>query len=283
MKIKKIEEKFFIGLMAISTYSIILTLIFILLVILVKGVHSLTWEMILQVPKGGFYFGKEGGILNAIIGSFYLAVGSTFLALIISLPVALFMNVYLIKYQNLLNQIRFLMDMLWGVPSIVYGAFGFTLMIYAGIKASLFAGIITVALLIIPIMVRSMDEVIRTIPSGLLEASSALGSTKSEISFRIFIRQALPGIVTAILLAFGRGIGDAASVLFTTGYSDYLPGSINQPVATLPLAIFFQLSSPIPEVQARAHASALVLTIIILIISIIARVISKRYKEHIIC
>ena len=271
------------GLMAISTYSIILTLIFILLVILVKGVHSLTWEMILQVPKGGFYFGKEGGILNAIVGSFYLAVGSTFLAFVISLPVALFMNVYLIKYQNLLNQIRFLMDMLWGVPSIVYGAFGFTLMIYAGIKASLFAGIITVALLIIPIMVRSMDEVIRTIPSGLLEASSALGSTKSEISFRIFIRQALPGIVTAILLAFGRGIGDAASVLFTTGYSDYLPGSINQPVATLPLAIFFQLSSPIPEVQARAHASALVLTIIILIISIIARVISKRYKEHIIC
>jgi phosphate transport system permease protein len=283
MKIKKIEEKFFMGLMAISTYSIILTLIFILLVILVKGVHSLTWEMILHVPKGGFYFGKEGGILNAIIGSFYLAVGSTFLALIISLPVALFMNVYLIKYQNLLNQIRFLMDVLWGVPSIVYGAFGFALMIYAGMRASLFAGIITVALLIMPIMVRSMDEVIRTIPSGLLEASSALGSTRSEISFKIFIRQASPGIITAILLAFGRGIGDAASVLFTTGYSDYLPNSINQPVATLPLAIFFQLSSPIPEVQARAYASALVLTTIILIISIIARVISKRYKEHIIC
>ena len=283
MKIKKIEEKFFMGLMAISTYSIILTLIFILLVILVKGVHSLTWEMILQVPKGGFYFGKEGGILNAIVGSFYLAVGSTFLAFVISLPVALFMNVYLIKYQNLLNQIRFLMDVLWGVPSIVYGAFGFALMIYAGMRASLFAGIITVALLIMPIMVRSMDEVIRTIPSGLLEASSALGSTRSEISFKIFIRQASPGIITAILLAFGRGIGDAASVLFTTGYSDYLPNSINQPVATLPLAIFFQLSSPIPEVQARAYASALVLTTIILIISIIARVISKRYKEHIIC
>ena len=271
------------GLMAISTYSIILTLIFILLVILVKGVHSLTWEMILHVPKGGFYFGKEGGILNAIIGSFYLAVGSTFLAFMVSLPVALFMNVYLIKYQNLLNQIRFLMDVLWGVPSIVYGAFGFALMIYAGMRASLFAGIITVALLIMPIMVRSMDEVIRTIPSGLLEASSALGSTRSEISFKIFIRQASPGIITAILLAFGRGIGDAASVLFTTGYSDYLPNSINQPVATLPLAIFFQLSSPIPEVQARAYASALVLTTIILIISIIARVISKRYKEHIIC
>jgi phosphate transport system permease protein len=283
MKIKKIEEKFFMGLMAISTYSIILTLIFILLVILVKGVHSLTWEMILHVPKGGFYFGKEGGILNAIIGSFYLAVGSTFLAFMVSLPVALFMNVYLIKYQNLLNQIRFLMDVLWGVPSIVYGAFGFALMIYAGMRASLFAGIITVALLIMPIMVRSMDEVIRTIPSGLLEASSALGSTRSEISFKIFIRQASPGIITAILLAFGRGIGDAASVLFTTGYSDYLPNSINQPVATLPLAIFFQLSSPIPEVQARAYASALVLTTIILIISIIARVISKRYKEHIIC
>lgn len=280
MKYKKIEEQFFKKLTALATYLIIAILLFLIFVVLKRGLPSLTWEMISQTPKGGFYFGKEGGILNAIIGSFYLAVGSTFLAFIMGLPVALFMNIYLIKKVRWLNNIRFFMDVLWGVPSIVYGAFGFALMIFLGLRASLLAGIITITLLIIPIMIRAIDEVLKVIPKGLLETSFALGSTRSEISFKIFIRQALPGIVTAILLSFGRGIGDAASVLFTAGYTDYIPTSLTQATATLPLAIFFQLSSPIPEVQERAYASAVVLTMIILIISIGARLISSKYKEH---
>lgn len=282
MRRKKIEEQFFKIIMAASTYLIILTLLFLIFVILKRGLFSLNWEMISQVPKGGYYFGKEGGILNAIIGSFYLAFGSTFLAFLIGLPVALFMNVYLIKKQRWLHNIRFFMDVLWGIPSIVYGAFGFTMMLYLGMRASLLAGTITVTLLIVPIMIRAMDEVLQTIPNGILEASFSLGSTRSEISFKVFFRQALPGIITAILLSFGRGIGDAASVLFTAGYTDYIPTSLNQATATLPLAIFFQLTSPIPEVQNRAYASAVVLTIIILLLSLLARYISNRYKEHVI-
>jgi phosphate transport system permease protein len=280
MKYKKLEEQFFKKLMALATYLIIATLLFLIAVILKRGLPSLTWEMVSQVPKGGFYFGKEGGILNAIIGSFYLAVGATILAFIMGLPVALFMNIYLIKKVRWLMNIRFFMDVLWGIPSIVYGAFGFALMIYLGMRASLLAGIITITLLIVPIMIRAIDEVLIVVPKGLLETSFALGSTRSEISFKIFIRQALPGIITAILLSFGRGIGDAASVLFTAGYTDYIPTSLMQATATLPLAIFFQLSSPIPEVQERAYASAVVLTIIILVISIAARLISSKYKEH---
>jgi len=280
MKYKKLEEQFFKKLMALATYLIIATLLFLIIVILKRGLPSLTWEMVSQTPKGGFYFGKEGGILNAVIGSFYLAVGSTILAFIMGLPVALFMNIYLIKKVRWLMNIRFFMDVLWGVPSIVYGAFGFALMIFLGMRASLLAGIITITLLIVPIMIRSIDEVLIVVPKGLLETSFALGSTRSEISFKIFIRQALPGIITAILLSFGRGIGDAASVLFTAGYTDYIPTSLTQATATLPLAIFFQLSSPIPEVQERAYASAVTLTIIILAISIAARLISSKYKEH---
>lgn len=280
MKYKKLEEQFFKKLMALATYLIIAILFFLIVVILKRGLPSLTWEIVSQVPKGGFYFGKEGGILNAIIGSFYLAVGATILAFIMGLPVALFMNIYLIKKERWLMNIRFFMDVLWGVPSIVYGASGFALMIYLGMRASLLAGIITITLLIMPIMIRAIDEVLIVVPQGLLETSFALGSTRSEISFKIFIRQALPGIITAILLSFGRGIGDAASVLFTAGYTDYIPTSLMQATATLPLAIFFQLSSPIPEVQERAYASAVVLTIIILVISIAARLISSKYKEH---
>lgn len=279
-KFRFIEEKIFRVLMFISTNIIVFSLALIVFSILYKGLPSLSWEMISQTPKGGFYFGKEGGILNAIIGSLYLAFFSTVLAIVIGLPVALMMNVHLIKYTKLVNTIRFFLDLLWGVPSIVYGAFGFGVMIYFGLKTSLLAGIITVTLFIIPIMVRAMDEVLKTIPRGLLETAMSLGSTASEISYRVYLRQVVPGLVTAVLLSFGRGIGDAASVLFTTGYTDHIPTALNQPTATLPLAIFFQLSSPIPEVQNRAYASALVLTIIILIISILARFFSKKYQKN---
>ncbi|MBL8007521.1 MAG: phosphate ABC transporter permease PstA [Ignavibacteria bacterium] len=278
--IKKAEEIFFRILMIISTVAIAAALLLIIFSILYNGLPALSWEMISQIPKGGFYFGKEGGILNAIIGSLYLSVCSTLIALLIGLPVAMYMNVFMIKHRNTLNSVRFILDILWGIPSIVYGAFGFVIMIYFGLKTSLLAGIITVSLFIIPIMVRSMDEVLKTVPSGLLESSLSLGSTKTEISFKIFLRQCIPGIVTAVLLSFGRAIGDAASVLFTTGYTDSIPESLSDPAATLPLAIFFQLSSPVEEVRQRAFASAAVLTFVILLISIAARILSARYNRN---
>jgi phosphate transport system permease protein len=279
-KWKYIEENFFRVLMILSTTLIVSTLAIIVFSILYKGLPSLSFEMLTQTPKGGYYFGKEGGILNAIIGSLYLAIGSTLLAIMIGLPVALYMNVMLIKRRKLVNMVRFFLDLLWGVPSIVYGAFGFSIMIYLGMKTSLLAGIITVTLFIIPIMVRAMDEILKTVPGGLLEASLSLGSTSSETSYRVYLRQASPGLVTAILLSFGRAIGDAASVLFTTGYTDSIPTSLTQPTATLPLAIFFQLSSPIQEVRERAYAAAVVLTAIILIISILARLFSRKYQKN---
>lgn len=276
----KAEEIFFRVIMFLSSMIIAATLFLIIFSIFYKGLPSLSWDMVSQTPKGGFYFGKEGGILNAIVGSIYLAGGSTLLSLAIGLPLALFLNINLVSKKKLVNAIRFFLDLLWGIPSIVYGAFGFTLMIYLGLKTSLLAGIITVTLFILPIMVRSMDEVIKTIPIGLLEASYSLGSTKSETAYRIFFRQTIPGIVTAILLSFGRAIGDAASVLFTTGYTDHMPTSLTQPTATLPLAIFFQLSVPIKEVQNRAYASAAILVFIILIISILSRIFARKFQKN---
>lgn len=278
--LKKSEELFFRILMLISTAIIIIALLAIIISILIKGIPSLSWSMISQTPKGGYYFGKEGGILNAIIGSLYLSGGATLLALVVSLPLALYMNIHIIKYKKTVNTIRLFLDILWGIPSIVYGAFGFTLMVFLGIRTSLLAGIITVTLFVIPIMVRSMDEVLKTVPKGLLESAFSLGSTRSETAFRVILRQCIPGLITAILLAFGRAIGDAAAVLFTAGYTDYIPTSLSQPTATLPLSVFFQLSSPIPEVQNRAYASAVVLTVIVLIISITSRAFSMKYQKN---
>ena len=176
--------------------------------------------------------------------------------------------------------VRFFLDVLWGIPSIVYGAFGFTVMVFFGLKPSLLAGTITVALLIIPIMSRSVDEVLKLIPFELKEASYAMGATKLETAVKVVFRQALPGIVTAVLIAFGRGISDAASVLFTASFTDSLPRSLFEPVATLPLAIFFQLGTPFPEVQQRGYASAVVLTVIVLVVSIVARMMSNRFTKR---
>lgn len=280
MWIRKLEERFFYILMLISAASLVIILLAILLSIFLKGAPYMSWEMVSQTPKGGYYFGREGGVLNAIVGSLYLSFGAVSLALIFSLPLALAMNIHLRTRVKTVNTIRFVLDLLWGVPSIVYGAFGFTLMIYFGIKASLLAGIITVGIFIMPIMVRGMDEVMKNVPLSLLESAFSLGSTRAEVAFKVMIRQTLPGIVTAVLLAFGRGIGDVASVLFTTGYTDSIPTSLTQQTATLPLAVFFQLGSPIPEVQNRAYAAALILTVIILIISITTRILSRKYHRN---
>jgi phosphate transport system permease protein len=279
MKKRHIEEKFFIGLMYLSFAILAGSLGFILLTIILKGLPALNWAMITQTPKGGYYLGKEGGILNAIVGSLYLAIGATFLALIISLPLALFLEAYL-RRSRWADTVRLSLDVLWGVPSIVYGAFGFTVMLAIGMRASLQAGIITLTLLELPIMTRAMDEVIRMMPRDLEQAALALGSTRLETALKVTSRQMLPGLITAILLAFGRGIGDAASVLFTAGYTDRMPTSLFRPVASLPLAVFFQLSMPFPEVQERAYAAALVLTIIVLVVSLSSRWLSGRLSRH---
>ncbi len=278
-KRKNIEEKAIRTLSAMATYSLIATLAFIILLIFIKGFGALSWSMVFETPKGGYYYGGEGGVLNAIAGSLYISIGATAIATLIGVPAALYVNVHLTKYTRVQNTIRYILDALWGVPSIVYGAFGFALMLFIGMNASLLAGIITVALLITPIVVRTFDEVLTTIPKGLHEASLALGLTRTELAFKVIFKQGFPGFITALLLAFGRGVGDAASVLFTAGYTDLIPIHLDEPAATLPLAIFFQLSSPIPEVRERAFAAAALLTIIILTISLTARFLSKRFSK----
>lgn len=279
MKFKKFEERFFKGLMILSAIVIISILIFIVGTILYRGLPSLSWDMITKLPGGGFYLGKEGGVLNAIAGSVYLVAGALVLSIFLSIPVVMYINFYLRKNSVFSNITRFCFDILFGIPSIVFGAFGFALMVFFGIRASLFGGIITVAMLIMPIMMRSLDEVARMLPRDLPDALLSLGTTKLEMT-KVILRQIMPGVVTAILLALGRGIGDAATVLFTAGYTDNIPASLSQPAATLPLSIFFQLGSPVEEVQNRAYASAVILTVIILLLSFAARYFSSKYSRN---
>jgi phosphate transport system permease protein len=248
-------------------------------VVIVKGAPALNLQMLSQTPTGGYYIGGQGGILNAIVGSLYLAGGATAFALLLSFIIVLYLHGYAGR-SKIAGFVRLSLDVLWGIPSIVFGAFAFIIMLWVGARASLLWGMITVALFELPIMTRAMDEVMKMVPFKLKEASYALGSTKLETVLNVMAKQALPGILTAVLLAFGRGIGDAASVLFTAGYSDSIPTSLSDPVATLPVAIFFQLNSSIPAVQQRAYASAIVLLALVLILSITSRLATKKFTKY---
>lgn len=280
IKRRKRVEFVFRALMLTSSLVVSLSLILILVSIIWKSLPALKLSMITRTPGSGYYLGKEGGILNAIIGSLQLTLGATLIALLIALPAVIYLNTYLRSKSLLAEAIRFALDVLWGIPSIVYGSFGFLVMLFFHLRASLLAGMITVALVELPILSRVMDETIRLVPAELKETAFSLGANRWQTTTRVVLRQAFPGLVTAVLIALGRGLGDAASVLFTAGYTDRLTTSLLQPVATLPLAIFFQLNSPFPEVQQRAYASAAVLTLLILLISLITRSLSRKLSRH---
>ena len=278
---RKLEECFFKCLMTVSTVIIVGGLMSVLIVVLFRGAPALSISMLTQTPKGGYYLGKEGGILNAIVGSLYLAGGATVIAFVTSLPISLYLNEY-VGRSRLANFTRHSLDILWSVPSIVFGVFGFTLMVYLSMRASLLGGIIALTLLELPIMTRAMDEVMKMVPLKLREASYALGATRIETTLGVILRQALPGVVMAVLLALGRAMGDAASVLFTAGYTDSVPLSLFDPAASLPLAVFFQLGTPFPEVQQRAYASGFILLVIVLSLSIASRLLAKRFMRYVI-
>ncbi len=276
---KFIEERFFRVLMLLSLLMVAGFVLSVLWSIFSKGIPVLTWEMVTSLPGAGFYIGKEGGFLNAIVGSVYIVVGATIIGLIVSIPVVFYLNVYLKGTSRFGYIARLAFDVLFGIPSIVYGAFAFTLMIVMGIKTSLLGGIIVESLLIIPILTRSMDEVARTIPKDLLEAAYSLGATKIE-TIGVVVRQIAPAIATATLLSIGRAMGDAAGVMFTAGFTDFIPESLDDKCATLPLFVFFQLSVPQIEVQNRAYAAAVVLTMIVLILSVSGRLIMRYLSKN---
>jgi phosphate transport system permease protein len=277
----RLVETLMKGLMIFSGVAVLGSLFMILGTIIWRGLPALNLAMLTQTSKGGYSLGKEGGIANAIVGSLYLAIGGTAVAMVISLPIALYLQIYAGR-SRVAALVRLALDVLWGVPSIVYGVFGFLILVAMGLRASLLGGIITLAFLEMPIMIRGMDEALSMVPAALKEASYAMGATRLETALRVVLRQTGPALLTAVLLAFGRGIGDAASVLFTAGYTDRMPTSLLRPVASLPLAVFFQLSNPFPSVQQRAYASALILTIIVLAISLISRRLAGRMTKHIV-
>lgn len=276
-----LEQNVFKCLMLGSVAIVLGSLAIIVCTVIVNGAFSISVEMITQTSSGGYYLGRGGGILNAILGSLLLALPATGLAYLIGIGIALYLQRDFL-HPKIASLIRLSLDILWGIPSIIYGIFCLMIMVALGIGTSLIAGIIALTLLEIPIITRSIDESIKMVPFGLKEGSYSLGSTSFETATKVVRKQALPGIIAGVLLGLGRGIGDAASILFTAGFSDSIPTSVMDSTAALPTMIYHLYSSPIPSVRERAYAAAFILMMIVTIISILSRGLTKRYEKYVI-
>lgn len=263
-----------------SLCIVIGSLVVIFGIVVINGASSLSIEMITQTPTPSSPGSPPGGgILNAIVGSLILALPATGIASLVSIGIALYLQSDFL-HPRISNSIRFMLDVLWGIPSIIYGIFCLMIMIFLGMSSSIFVGMIALTMLEIPIITRSMDESIKMVPIGLKEGAYSLGSTKFETAFRVVRRQAFPGILAGILLGLGRGIGDAASILFTAGFSNRIPTSLFDSTAALPTMIYNLYSTPLG--QSKAFAAAFLLLLIVLVVSVLSRLLTRRFKKHII-
>lgn len=275
---KFIEEKVVKALMWVSVSLVILVVASIICTIFVKGFGSLSWDMVTKVPGRNWNTTDDGGFINAIWGSVIVVAPATLIAMLVSIPVVFYMNLYRRRSNWLSYVARLAYDVLYGIPSIVYGAFAFMIMVMVGMRASVLGGIIVSTLLIIPMFIRNGDEISKSVPDDMIDAAYSLGATKWE-TLKVVVRQVLPGMATATLLAVGKAIGDAAAVMFTAGFSDSMATSLSSPTATLPLAIFNWVTMPDPF-PGRAYVAALVLTVIVLILSLGGRWITNHFTKN---
>lgn len=279
IKKAQIVEK--LGLTVIICLSVIASffLFFILSDVIVKGVPVFKLEYLVEIESMG---GVYGGFLNAIMGSLYLVAISLLIATPLSIGAAIYIQEYTKKSNIFTRIIMFASDTLASTPSIVYGAFGFMFFIIVlGFRWSLLIGGITLGFMIIPLMLRSSIESIKTVSDDLREGSFALGATKWQTILNVVIPTAIVGIISGIILSVGRAIGESAAVLLTAGYAREVPASLLDRAPSLPVMIYnyFEFAARTPSLMDKLYAVAFVLIVIVLILNAIARLIGYRYSR----
>ena len=266
---------------AFSTISLaVLTVIIILGIILVyivsNGIGALSWDFITQGPSN---IGRSGGIFPAIVGTLYLVVGAIVFALPLGVGAAVYLNEYT-KEGKIKKIIRAGADLLNGTPSIVFGLFGFAFFVlYLKMGFSLLAGQITLAFMILPTIIRTTEEALKSVPQTLREGSLALGATKWQTISKVVLPPAAPGILTGAILGIGRAAGETAPIMFTAVvFSNFIPNSFFEPVNALPYHLFM-LSTSVPGSQQNQAGTALVLLLLVIGIYLIAILLRNRYRK----
>ena len=281
MKLRKIKESIGFAVLRLSIGFILLALFIILYFIFIKGVKVVNWGFLTRMPCEGM---TAGGILPAILGTFYL----TICAILFALPLGVFAAIYLTEYAKqgrLIRIIRIGINNLAGVPSVVFGLFGLAVFVKLfGFGISILSGGLTLGILILPTIIRASEEALLVVPQSFREASLALGATKWQTIRQVVLPNAISGILTGSILGIGRAAGETAPILFTavTFYSMRLPRSIFSEVQALPYHIYALMTEGVyPEAQVPiAYGTALVLLFLVLGIDLIAIIIRSRFRKR---
>ncbi len=270
----KIEELIVKTLLWISVLATIGCLFSILFHILGRGLEVVTWEFLTAYPID---MGRRGGIFPSIMGTVYLIAVS----LLFAAPVGILAAIHLTEYtrkSGLVSLIHFAIETLAGIPSIVIGIFGFAfLVIFLGFGWSILSGGLTLSVMILPTIIRTTEDALKSVPRAHRDGSLALGATKWQTLYKIVIPAALPGILTGVLLGISRAVGEAAAVFLTAGSSLNLPASIFDPARPLPLHLFLLARE---GVLSAAYGTATVIILLILVINTLANLLMNKMASR---
>ena len=275
--LRRLVSNAMVGLMVLAVVVALLPLFFILLDLVVKGAGSLSLDFFTRMPAPAGEMG--GGVAHAIVGTLII-VGT---ASLIGLPIGIAAGIYCAEYpgSRLTWVTRFVADVMNGTPSIVVGVFAWAWIVATQKHFSALAGSAALAMLMIPMVLRTTEEMIKLVPNSLREAALALGYPRWRTSLSIVVRTTLPGIVTGSLLAVARIAGETAPLLFTALGSQYLSYDLDQPMAALPLTVFTYATGPYDEWHRYAWAAALVLILVVFVLSLGARLaIGRRFTGN---
>ncbi len=275
-----LSEKIAFGLFRALSFVIVAVLFVILAFIAVKGIKVLDFDFITTPPEDGM---KGGGIWPAIVGTFYLMIGSA----VFSFPLGIMSGIYMHEYARsgrLVKFIRMMTNNLAGIPSIVFGLFGMSLFVnFFGFGDSILAGSLTLGLLALPLVIRTTEEALKAIPDSFREGSLALGASKLQTIHRVILPMAMPNVITGLILALGRVSGETAPILFTCAayFLPQLPSSVFDQCMALPYHLYVLATSgtDMEKQIPIAYGTALVLVIIILVVNLIANALRSYFQN----
>lgn len=267
------------GLLALITLIVVVPILLVIGIIIVRGLPALSWEFISTAPRNGM---KEGGIFPAIVGTILLTLGTA----LVAIPVGVGGAIYLAEYARdtkFTRAIRLAIVNLAGIPSVVYGLFGLGLFVlFLQFGTSIIAGSLTLAIMTLPIIISTSEEALRTVPVEFRTVNISLGGTKWQGIRRIVLPQALPGIITGVILGLLRAAGETAPILFTVAafYLPRLPSSPFDPVMALPYHLYV-ISTQVPGMPPRQqYGTALVLLILVLSLNVSATLIRSYFRRR---
>ena len=266
------------AMMALCGLSVAIALVplaFILFFVVTRGITALDWNFFTQTPKPHGEAG--GGMANAMLGTILISgLGALF-----AVPIGILAGIYVAEHtrSRFASLVRFAADTLNGVPSIVIGVFVYALVVLPMKQFSALAGGVALGVMMIPIIMRTTEELLRLVPASLREGALALGATHGRAVFTVVLPAALPGILTGVMLALARIAGETAPLLFTALNNHYWSTSLVQPISTLTVQVYTYATSPYDDLHRQAWAGALVLVGLVLGCSILARLATRRLER----